>query len=47
VTRYQPTPQEQAQRKKETLAERVEKLSRVRVLEAIRGFQGLYLQTLS
>jgi len=36
VTRYQPTPREQAQRKKEALAERVEKLSRVRVLEAIR-----------
>jgi ParB family chromosome partitioning protein len=36
VTRYQPTPHEQAQRKKEALAERVEKLSRVRVLEAIR-----------
>ncbi len=36
ATRYQPTPQEQAQRKKEALAERVEKLSRVRVLEAIR-----------
>src|SRR5258706_9326804 len=36
VTRYQPTPQEQAQRKKEALTERVEKLSRVRVLEAIR-----------
>jgi len=36
ITRYQPTPQEQAQRKKEALAERVEKLSRVRVLEAIR-----------
>jgi hypothetical protein len=35
VTRYQPTPQEQAQHKKEALAERVEKLSRVRVLEAI------------
>ncbi len=35
VTRYQPTPQEQAQRKKEALAERVEKLSRVRILEAI------------
>jgi len=34
VTRYQPTPQEQAQRKKEALAERVEKLSRVRVLES-------------
>ena len=36
MTRYQPTPREQAQRKKEALAERVEKLSRVRVLEAIR-----------
>jgi hypothetical protein len=36
VSRYQPTPQEQAQRKKEALAERVEKLSRVRVLETIR-----------
>jgi ParB family chromosome partitioning protein len=36
VTRYQPTPQELVQRKKEVLAERVEKLSRVRVLEAIR-----------
>jgi ParB family chromosome partitioning protein len=36
VTRYQPTQQEQAQRKKEALAERVEKLSRVRILEAIR-----------
>jgi hypothetical protein len=36
VTRYQPTPQEQAQCKKEALAERVEKLSRVRILEAIR-----------
>jgi len=36
VTRYQPTPQEQAQRKKEALAERVEKLSRVRILQAIR-----------
>jgi ParB family chromosome partitioning protein len=36
VTRYEPTPQEQAQRKKEALAERVEKLSRVRILEAIR-----------
>jgi len=28
VTRYQPTPQEQAQRKKEALGERIEKLSR-------------------
>src|SRR5438046_1255922 len=36
VTRYQPTPQELAQRKKEALAEHVEKLSRVRILEAIR-----------
>ena len=36
VTRYQPTPQEQVQRKKEALAERVEKQSRVRILEAIR-----------
>jgi ParB family chromosome partitioning protein len=36
VTRYQPTPREQAQRKKEALAERIEKLSRVRILEAIR-----------
>jgi ParB family chromosome partitioning protein len=36
VSRYQPTPQEQAQRKKEALAERVEKLSRVRILEATR-----------
>jgi ParB family transcriptional regulator, chromosome partitioning protein len=36
VTRYQPTPQEQAQRKKEALTERVEKLSRVRILEAVR-----------
>jgi ParB family chromosome partitioning protein len=36
VTRYQPTPKEQVQRKKEALAERVEKLSRVRILEAIR-----------
>jgi len=36
VTRYQPTPQERAQRKKEALAERVEKQSRVRILDAIR-----------
>src|SRR5437016_3109512 len=36
VTRYQPTPQEQVQRKKEALVERVEKQSRVRILEAIR-----------
>jgi hypothetical protein len=36
VTRYQPTLREQAQRKKEALAERVEKQSRVRILDAIR-----------
>ena len=36
VTRYQPTTQEQTQRKKEVIAERVEKVSRVRILEAIR-----------
>jgi ParB family chromosome partitioning protein len=36
VTRYQPTPQERAQRKKEALAERVEKELRVRILGAIR-----------
>jgi hypothetical protein len=36
VTRYQLTSQEVAQRKKEALAERVEKQSRVRILEAIR-----------
>jgi hypothetical protein len=35
VTRYQPTPHEQAQRKKKPLAERVEKLSRVRILEVV------------
>ena len=35
-TRYQPTPQERAVRSKELLAERVEKLTRVRILEAIR-----------
>jgi hypothetical protein len=37
VARYQPTPQEQLQRKKEALAERVEKLSRVRILDATSG----------
>jgi hypothetical protein len=36
VTRYQPTPQERATRAKEALAERVEKLTRRRVLDAIR-----------
>jgi ParB family transcriptional regulator, chromosome partitioning protein len=35
-SRYQPTPQERAARAKELLAERVEKLTRVRVLDAIR-----------
>lgn len=36
VKSHVPTPQELAQRKKEALAERVEKLSRVRILETIR-----------
>jgi ParB family chromosome partitioning protein len=36
ATRYQPTPQERAQRAKGILAERVEKLSRTRILDAIR-----------
>ena len=35
-TRYQPTPAERAARAKELLAERVEKHSRVRILNAIR-----------
>src|SRR6201998_2510121 len=35
-TRYQPTPQERAARAKELLAERVEKQTRVRILDAIR-----------
>jgi len=35
-TRYEPTPQERAARSKELLAERVEKATRVRVLEAVR-----------
>jgi ParB family chromosome partitioning protein len=35
-TRYQPTPQERAARAKELLAERVEKRTRVRLLEAVR-----------
>lgn len=34
--RYQPTPQERAIRAKELLAERVEKQTRVRILDAIR-----------
>jgi len=35
-TRYQPTPQERAKRAKELLAERIERLTRARVLDAIR-----------
>ena len=35
-TRYQPTPQERAARGKELLAERIEKQSRVHLLDAIR-----------
>ena len=35
-TRYQQAPQERAARSKELLAERVEKLTRVRILDAIR-----------
>jgi ParB family chromosome partitioning protein len=36
VTRYQPTPQERAARAKERLAERIEKQTRARILDAIR-----------
>jgi ParB family transcriptional regulator, chromosome partitioning protein len=36
VSNYQPTPQERAARAKELLAERVEKESRVRILNAVR-----------
>lgn len=36
VSSYQPTPQERAARAKELLAERVEKESRVRILNAVR-----------
>lgn len=36
VTRYEPTPQERAQRAKERLAERIEKQSRFRILDAVR-----------
>jgi ParB family chromosome partitioning protein len=36
VTRYQPSPQERTARAKEILAERIEKLTRVRILNAIR-----------
>jgi len=37
MARYQPTPQEKAARAKDALAERIEKLTRIRTLEAIRG----------
>jgi hypothetical protein len=36
ATRYQPTPQERAKRAKELLAERLERQTRARVLDAIR-----------
>ncbi len=36
LTRYQPTPQERAARAKEALAERIEKQTRVRILDAVR-----------
>ena len=36
-TRYQPTPQERAARAKELLAERVEKQTRLRILETVRS----------
>lgn len=36
ITRYEPTPQERAQRAKERMAERVEKQSRFRILDAVR-----------
>ena len=35
-TRYQPTPEERAARAKEALAERVEKQTRLRILDAVR-----------
>ena len=35
-TRYEPTPQERAQRAKERLAERIEKQCRFRILDAVR-----------
>lgn len=35
-TRYEPTPQEKTARSKELLAERVEKATRVRILDAVR-----------
>jgi hypothetical protein len=37
VTRYQPSPQERSARAKEALAERIEKETRVRILNAIRN----------
>lgn len=36
ATRYRPTPEERAQRSKELLTERIEKRSRLRILDAIR-----------
>lgn len=36
ITRYEPTPRERAQRAKERMAERVEKQSRFRILDAVR-----------
>ena len=36
ATRYQPTPEERAARAKELLAERIEKQTRLRVLDAVR-----------
>jgi len=36
VTRYQPTPEERKRRTREALAERIEKQTRLRVLDAIR-----------
>lgn len=36
VTRYEPTPKERAARAKELFAERTEKMTRVRILDAIR-----------
>jgi len=36
ITRYEPTPQERARRAKERLAERVEKQTRFRILDAVR-----------
>lgn len=36
ATRYQPTPQERSERAKEALTERIEKQTRIRILNAIR-----------